>query len=137
MYKFVVLIFLTCIACQKSNHLHLTQMEIFNDINDIRNITSLSNMLDIAEEELTQQEKKISSIKLSLHKSLLQLIERRLEIIEKSINTFSLDSKGFSEIFLKEREVLTELLQSPFEEISKKSQLILDRMLRLITKLNK
>jgi hypothetical protein len=112
-------------------------MEIFKDLNEIKNINHLSSLLEIAEEELDQQEKKISSIKRSLHNSLLTLIERRLELVEKSLDMLTVDARDFSEIFLKEREVLTELLQSPFAEVSKKSQSILDRMLRLITQLSK
>ncbi|PIS01523.1 MAG: hypothetical protein COT84_01755 [Chlamydiae bacterium CG10_big_fil_rev_8_21_14_0_10_35_9] len=137
MYKSLFFFLLLCMACQRSNHLELTQMEMFKDLNEIKNINYLSNLLETAEEELDQQEKKISSIKRSLHNSLLTLIERRLGVVEKSVDMLTVDTRDFSEIFLKEREVLTELLQSPFEEVSKKSQSILDRMLRLITQLSK
>lgn len=122
--------FLLLVSCAKKTDAEFAQMELFKDYKEVHNINALSNQLSIAEDELIDHQEKIEGLKRSLHKSLLKLIENRLSVVERSIEMFGEDFSGF---LLKEREILTELLQSPFPEVHQKAQQILDRILRVIT----
>ena len=104
-------------------------------------ITLLQKKLQIAQKDLEEAQEQVSVLSKELQASQLALISRQIETYEQQAeksqglsfrNSFKIsqDSNG---LFIKEREMLEEMMESGPSPESSQAQIVLDKVLRLIT----
>lgn len=106
-------------------------------------IIFLQKKLEIAEKNLNRAQDEVERLSQDLHQSQLALIEKQIENYEHQIQKVRLDPKAkspwghteTSALFLKEREMLQQMMENGPSPTALDAQMILDRILRMITEL--
>jgi hypothetical protein len=106
-------------------------------------IAFLQKKLEIAEKNLRKAQDEVELLNGDLHQSQLALIEKQIENHEQQLRKARLDPKAkswghqaeASTLFLKEREILQQMMESGPSPAALDAQMILDRILRMITEL--
>lgn len=104
-------------------------------------ITLLQKKLQIAQKDLQEAQEQVIVLSKELQASQLALISRQIESYEQQVekihglsfrNGFKL-SQDPNGLFIKEREMLEEMMESGPSPESSQAQIVLDKVLRLIT----
>ncbi len=105
---------------------------------------ALQRKLDAAEGEKRRALVQVDSIQSEIQEAQIALVEKRVDLYEKQFAKLAKDPEKYGEflqteasfLFLKEREMLHEMIRSDSPTVSFEAQQILNRILRLITELN-
>lgn len=107
-------------------------------------IAFLQKKLELAEKNLRKAQDEVERLSSDLHHSQLSLIERQIENYEQQVRKLRSDPKlrwqgghygEESTLFLKERELLQQMMENGPSPSALDAQVILDRILRMITEL--
>ncbi len=106
-------------------------------------ISFLQKKLEIAERELKKEREEVEKLHSELHQSQLALIRKQIENCEQQIRKCQADPRykmqGFLgdeiSLFLTEREILQSMLEDGPSPEAFEAQVVLDRILRMITEL--
>lgn len=139
----VLLIWGLSISCSKG-----AKKELVNPLDDTallynKKIENLHKKLGDKEKSLQSSTQDIKNLRYKLHSEELSAIRQRVESFEEFLRELKMDSQKFQgflkkdlpTLFLKEREALTAIIQST-QGLDKDAQVLLDRILRIITSLN-
>jgi predicted nucleic acid-binding Zn-ribbon protein len=106
-------------------------------------ISFLQKKLEIAERDLKKEQEEVERLHGELHLSQLALIGKQIENYEQQMRKYQADPRhkmqGFHgdeiTLFLKERELLQSMLEEGPSPEAFEAQVVLDRILRMITEL--
>jgi hypothetical protein len=104
-------------------------------------ITFLQKKLEIAEKDLKNAQDEVESLQSQIHRSQLALIVKLIENYEHQIGKNKEGTRILSKSdvktlsFLKEREMLQKMMEQGPSPEAFEAQVVLDRMLRMITEL--
>ena len=98
-------------------------------------ITFLQKKLEIAEKGLKGAQEEVEHLHSELHQSQLSLIARQIENYEQHIRQVGPSRLSEEKIapFLKEREILQQMMENGPSPEAFEAQVVLDRILRMIT----
>lgn len=132
-------------GCSLNQSLHLGEgQEVAHTLpvtKQKQRITFLQKKLDHAERDLRKSQDEVDRLHNELHQSQLSLIEKQIEIYEKQIRKIQegprprmqISQGEGSSLFLKEREMLQHMMESGPSPSAFEAQVVLDRILRMIT----
>ena len=106
-------------------------------------LSSLEKKLDQAEKERREATEEVEKLQREIHQAHLALIQRQVEHYEKQLQKIQSEPEKYahllrietSGLFLKERELLHHVIQNGTAPSASEAQLVLDRILRMITEL--
>lgn len=132
-------------GCSLNQSLHLGEgQEVVQTLpvtKQKQRIALLQKKLEHAEIDLRKAQEEVERLHNDLHQSQLALIEKQIEMYEKQIRKIQADpspkmqlSQGEgSALFLKEREMLQHMMENGPSPSAFEAQVVLDRILRMIT----
>lgn len=147
MRKIIPLIGLALTGCIASQGLHIGEgQEIVQSLpvtKQKQRIALLQKKLERAEKHLKDAQEYVEQLNGELHMSQLALIERQIENYEKQAAKAVIEprrksieeSEEENGLFLKEREMLQQMMQNGPSPEAFEAQVVLDRILRVITEL--
>jgi hypothetical protein len=107
-------------------------------------IAFLQKKLDFAEKEKIKADKEVERLSQEVHEAQLALIRKQVGGVEEQIRKLQADPQKYAQLlqyeasalFLKEREILHQLIQTGPSPSAFEAQVVLDRILRMITDLS-
>ena len=105
---------------------------------------ALQRKLDVAEGERQRVLDEVDTLQSEIQEARIAFVAKQLDLYERQVAKFAKDPEKYGEflqteaslLFLKEREMLHEMIRSGSPTASFEAQQMLDRILRLITDLN-
>ena len=134
-------------SCASSSSFHLGEgSELAQNMSATKQkqrIALLQKRLEFAEKDLKKAHDEVEKLHGELHQTQLILIGKQIENYEKQMYKFREDprykAKAFQgdkiSLFLKEREMLQEMMENGPSPEAFEAQVVLDRILRMITEL--
>ena len=107
-------------------------------------LLALQRKLDVAEGERQRALDEVDGLRSEIQEAQIAFVAKQLDLYERQLAKILTDPKRYEEflqteaslLFVKEREMLHEMIRSGSPTASFEAQGILDRILRLITELN-
>ena len=107
-------------------------------------VETLHKKLQTAEEERAKAHAEVNRLQKEIEKAELHLVRKQVESYEKQIHALQRDPQKYlqflqcqkSSLFLPEREMLHQMIQQGSPLAASEAQIVLDRILRMITELS-
>ena len=125
--SFLALLFAACTVSAQDT-------KLISSFLDSGRIATYRHKLKKAEESLAESQVEIMKYKEMLFKEQISVIKSYMQTCEAEIEKFRAQ-KDLSSLFLKEREALMTIMRSDHEELAKEAEVVLDHILRFITRL--
>jgi hypothetical protein len=139
--KLIYLVLILASACALRDEVYLSKG--LSPRKQKQKIVSLQKKLEVAEKESAKVQEEVQLLRDEMRAAQITLIRRQAEELEEQLHKWELDPTAAakrlqiesSTLFLQEREILHNMIQSGPSPTSFEAQVVLDQILRLITNL--